>query len=189
MLTFKLNTIRQTFNKQFATSEKSPILASSKSYKNSLAVMPETPKMKIKLITIIGILTLFFSCKNYTIPVESFRKQMTEPGNEKLREVEINNPAHYSHKNIKYEANSIESIIVLDKNGNKVKLENSPKLEMRITRKSGKKYVLLFDTVIVENDTLKGARSRIMKNLTREIPLNDIEHIMIQDSGKVYKYQ
>ena len=121
--------------------------------------------------------------------MESFRDQMTVPGNKKLREVEINNPTPYSYSNIKYDANSVEFIVVIDKKGNKVKLENSPRLEMRITRKSGKKYILLFDTVIVENDTLKGARSRIMQNLRREIPLNDIDKIDIQDSGKVYKYQ
>ena len=134
-------------------------------------------------------LNLLFSCKTYTIPVDSFREQMTVPGSEKLREVEINNPTPYTYKNIKYEANSLKSIVVVDNKGDKVKLENSPKLEMRITRKNGKKNILLFDTVIVENDTLKGARSRLMQNLRREIPLSDIDKIEIQDSGKVYKYQ
>jgi len=145
--------------------------------------------MKSKLISLMGILFLLFSCKTYTIPVDSFRDQMTVPGSEKLRVVEINNPTPYTYKNIRYEANSLKSIVVVDKKGDKVKLENSPKLEMRITRKNGKKNILLFDTVIVENDTLKGARSRLMQNLRREIPLSDIEKIEIQDSGKVYKYQ
>jgi len=36
MLKFKLNTNRQTFNKRFATTEKSPIFKSHKSYTNSL---------------------------------------------------------------------------------------------------------------------------------------------------------
>ncbi len=149
--------------------------------------------MKTKLIPFLGILSLVLSCKNYSIPVESFREQMTKPGSEKLREVEINHPLIYSSssskRNLMYKANNLKSIVVIDKKGNKIKLENSPKLEMRITRKNGKKYILLFDTVIIENDTLKGARSRIMQNLRREIPLSDIEHILIQDSGKVYKYQ
>ncbi|WP_405572821.1 hypothetical protein [Winogradskyella sp. Asnod2-B02-A] len=143
--------------------------------------------MKFKTLIILGFILLLFSCKTYTIPVESFRKQMTESGNEKLRDVEINNPISYW--NLKYQASSVKSIVVVDKNGNNVELENSPKLEMRITRKSGKKYILLFDTVIVENDTLKGARSRMFQNLRREIPLKDVEQIEIQDSGKVYKYQ
>ena len=36
MLTFKLNINRQTFNKNIASAEKSPIFTSHKSYKNSL---------------------------------------------------------------------------------------------------------------------------------------------------------
>lgn len=143
--------------------------------------------MKIKKVLLLGIVLLLFSCKTYTIPVQSFREQMTKPGNEKMRDVEINNPTFYS--NLEYQANSVKSLIVVDKEGNNVEIENSPKLEMRITRKNGKKYILLFDTVVVENDTLKGARSRILQNLRREFPLNDIEKIEIQDSGKVYKYQ
>ena len=145
--------------------------------------------MKTKLLTTLGILTLFLSCKNYTVAVDSFREQMTQPGNNQLREVEINNPMPYTYTNIRYEANAIDSITVMDKKGQPVRIENSPRLEMRVTRKNGKKYILLFDTVIVENDTLKGARSRLLQNLRREIPLNDIEKIQIQDSGKVYKYQ
>ena len=141
------------------------------------------------MLATVGILTLFLSCKNYTVAVDSFREQMTQPGNEKLRKVEINNPMPYTYTNIRYEANSIDSITVIDKKGQPVRIENSPRLEMRITRKNGKKYILLFDTVIVENDTLKGARSRMLQNLRREIALNDIAKIQIQDSGKVYKYQ
>lgn len=118
---------------------------------------------------------------------------MTVSGSEKLKKVEINHPSVYStsssNRNLYYQANTVKSIEVLDKKGNIVSLENSPKLEMRITRKNGKKHILFFDTVIVENDTLKGARSRIMQDLKREIALSDIEKIEIQDSGKVYKYQ
>jgi len=132
---------------------------------------------------------MLFSCKTYTISVDSFQKQMVNAKSENLKEVEINNPSPYMYQNIGYLANGIKSIDVIDKNGNKVALENSPKLEMRITKKDGKTNILLFDTVTVENDTLKGARSRLMQNLRREIPLNDIKKIEIQNSGKVYKYK
>ena len=144
--------------------------------------------MKQKILTI-GIFLLVLSCKTYTVSVDSFRNQMTLNGQEKYREVEIQNPVPFSYTNIKYLATNIKEIIVQDKNGIDVVIQNSPKLEMRITRTNGKKYVLLFDTVLVENDTLKGARSRIFQNLTREIPMDSISEIEIQDSGKVYKYQ
>ena len=143
---------------------------------------------KRKLIILIIFLFLIFSCKTYTISVDSFSEQMKKPDTEKLQEVKINNPIH-TYKNIKYEANSIKFIVVIDKEGNKLKLKNSPKLEMRITRKNGNRNILLFDTVVIENDTLKGARSRLLQNLRKEVPLGDIEKIEIQNSGKAYKYQ
>lgn len=155
--------------------------------KNRFAVTDA--RLKLRLLLFSSILTIFLSCKNYTVAVDSFREQMTQPGNEQLRAVEINNPAPYMYTNIRYEANSIDYITVIDKKGNPVRIENSPRLEMRVTRKDGKRYILLFDTVIVENDTLKGARSRLLQHLRREIPMNDIAKIQIQDSGKVYKYQ
>jgi len=46
MLTFKLNTNIQTFNKNIATAEKSPIFTSHKPYTNSLALMPEKNSAK-----------------------------------------------------------------------------------------------------------------------------------------------
>jgi hypothetical protein len=42
MLTFKLNTNRQTFNKNIALAEKSPIFTSHKLYTNSLATIKDT---------------------------------------------------------------------------------------------------------------------------------------------------
>lgn len=149
--------------------------------------------MKTKLFYLAGILILAVSCKTYTVPVDSFRDQMTVTGSEKLKKVEIDHPVFYtassSGMNLQYEANTISSIEVVDKKGNKVRLQNSPKLEMRISKKDGKKHILYFDTVVVENDTLKGARSRIMQNLRREIAMSDIAKIEIQDSKKAYKYE
>jgi len=143
--------------------------------------------MKQKII-IIGILSLLFSCSSYTISVGSFREQMVHANTENLKEVEINDPTN-SHHNIGYLANGIKSIIVIDKDGKEIILENSPKLEMRITQKSGKKSILYFDTAIIENDTLKGTKSRYFQNLKQEIPMNDIKKIEIQNGGKNFKYQ
>lgn len=148
--------------------------------------------MKAKIIFLAGILSITVSCKTYTVPVESFKNQMTS-GSQNLKMVQINHPVVYStsnsERNLQYQANTIKSIDVFDKKGNIVRLENSPKLEMRITKKDGKKHIVLFDMVIVENDTLKGGRSRILQNLRRNIALSDIEKIEIQDFKKVYKYQ
>jgi RNA:NAD 2'-phosphotransferase (TPT1/KptA family) len=143
--------------------------------------------MKLKSFLILISILLFSSCKTYTISVDSFKNQMSHLGYDDLKEVKINNPTPNMNK-IGYYATNLKSITVIDKKGNEVSLSNSPRLEMRVTRKNGKRYILLFDTVIVENDSIKGLRSKML-GLTREIPLSDITKIEIQDSGKVYKYQ
>ncbi len=48
MLTFKLNTNRQTFNNNIATAEKSPIFTSHKLYTNTLATIKNILTKKLK---------------------------------------------------------------------------------------------------------------------------------------------
>jgi hypothetical protein len=60
---------------------------------------------------------------------------------------------------------------------------------MRVTHSNGKKYHFYFDTVVLENDTLKGGRSRFVQGLTRAIPLDSIVKIEVQDGGKKFDYQ
>jgi len=143
-------------------------------------------KLKSKLIGI-GSLMLILSCKTYTIPTDSFREQMMKAKSRNMTEVEINNPLFF--RNIIYPSNNIGRLIVTDKNGDKIYLDNSPSIEMRVTHHNGKKYHFYFDTVILENDTLKGGRSRFSQNLTREIPMDSIVRIEVQDGGKNFNYQ
>jgi len=148
--------------------------------------------LTIKAPKIIGLLSilLLVSCTTYTIPVRSFKEQMmkVEPGT--MKEVEINNPLLVSNaSNIQYTSNNIERIIVVDKEGKKTYLDNSPSIEMRVTHSNGKKYHFYFDTVVLENDTLKGGRSRFVQGLTRAIPLDSIVKIEVQDGGKKFDYQ
>ncbi|MFK5982372.1 MAG: hypothetical protein QM499_05600 [Flavobacteriaceae bacterium] len=143
-------------------------------------------KIKSKIIGT-GILFLILSCKTYTITTDSFREQMIKAKSEYMTEVEINNPLNW--KNIKYTSNNIDRLIVLDKNGNSIYLNNSPSIEMRVTHRNGKKTIFYFDTVIIENDTLKGGRSRFIQKITKQIPMDSIVRIELQDGGKKYNYQ
>ena len=143
-------------------------------------------RLKSKLIGI-GVLVLIFSCKTYTISTDSFREQMIEAKSRNLSKVHINNPLLYG--NMKYSSNNIDRIIVKDKNGNNTYLNNSPSIEIRVTHVNGKKYHFYFDTVILENDTLKGGRSRFAQNLTQAISMDSIVEIEVQDGGKKFNYQ
>ena len=141
----------------------------------------------MKKLTGIALFFIILSCKTYTIPVDSFKEQMIKAKPRNMKEVEVNNPLFLG--NIKYSSNNINRLIVLDKDGNKMYLDNSPAIEMRVTHSNGKKYTLYFDTVTLENDTLKGGRSRFMQGLKREIPLDSIVKIEVQDGGKNFNYQ
>ena len=132
-------------------------------------------------------LTLILSCKTYTIPVDSFLEQMKKANSENTKDVEINNPLTFGK--IKYSSNNIDRIIVSDKTGLEMDLNNSPALEMRVTHKNGKKFIIYFDTAIIENNILKGGRSRFVQGLNREIPMDSIVKIEIQDGGKKFDNQ
>ena len=99
----------------------------------------------------------------------------------------VSNPLFYD--DISYASNNIDSLIVLDKNGGKVSIPNSPSIEMRITHRNGKKYILYFDTVIIEDDTLKGARSRFIQKLNLHIPMDSIGKVEVHNGRKRFIYK
>ena len=135
-----------------------------------------------------ALLLLMISCKTYTISPESFKEQFVKSGQNKSKEVRTNNPLS-SVFDFKYLANDIKYLNVYDKNGTIFFMQNSPSVEMRVTLKNGKRKYFYFDTVTLENDTLKGGKSRILSGLENKIPFNDIVKIEIQDGGKNYYYK
>ena len=124
-------------------------------------------KKKNKWLTVaIGFMVLTLtSCKTYTIPLESFREQMKNTNAATTKAVTVGNPLAFG--NIAYNANNIDRIIAVDTDGNKIVLNNSGAIEIRVTHKNGKKYLMYFDTVLLENDTLKGGRSRFVQSVKR----------------------
>ena len=59
---------------------------------------------------------------------------------------------------------------------------------MKITLKNRKKKYFYLDTVFLENDTIKGSKSRILA-LENAVPFSEIVKIEVQDGGKKYQYQ
>ncbi len=141
----------------------------------------------MKEIILITLLALFSSCATYVIPLNSFQEQMSNDKIENRKEVKINNPLLLN--NIAYKANNIEYIKVVDKNGNDHSLRNSPSIEMRITQKDGKKTIFYFDTVTLQNRIISGSKSRFVQSIVKDIPIDSITKIEIQDGRKDFKYQ
>jgi len=134
------------------------------------------------LLFVIG-LTLV-SCKTYYIPVDSFKQQLSGPGNSKLKEVTTKDP--WGHT-VTYKTYPIDSIRCVDKNGNPFALKNGPSLEIRFTDNDNNKTIFYFDRIFLERDTVVGMQSRIL-SIKKAIPLNSVKTIEIQDGQKKYSY-
>ncbi len=132
----------------------------------------------------IKFLSNIFSFKTYTISPESLKAQLKDV---KRKDVEINNPFD-NLDSVKYFANNIKKIEVVDKNGKKLRLENSPSLEIRFKLEDKKKFTLYFDTIFIENNILSGDRSRFL-GLKKEIEFDKIVKIEIQDGRKNLSYK
>ncbi len=130
------------------------------------------------------IFTTLSSCKTYNIPVESFKSQISDIDSNQLKMVRTRGPAGDIAE---YPANPIDQIKCVDKDGNEIELQNSPAIEARITTADGKKTILYFDRIYVENDTLIGYRSRFI-GLPKKIALAQIIKIEIQDGQKNFNY-
>lgn len=138
-------------------------------------------------LILIFISWVIHSCTTYNIAPSSFKAQMEGSNSQNQKKVTINNPLGYG--NLSYLANTIDTIVAVDKKGETKSLTNSASMELRITHKNGKKYIMYFDTVILENDTLKGAPSRFLQKLSTQIRFDCITKIEIQDGRKKFGYQ
>ena len=139
-----------------------------------------------KILSLFTIIVLTLSCKTYIISPENFKKQIIESDANNLKEVKVNNPIS-PFSQITYRANSLKYLNVYDDKGSLSFMQNSPSIEMRVTLKNGTRKLFYLDTVTLENDTLKGEKSRIL-GLRSKVPFNDIVKIEVQDGGKNYHY-
>jgi len=136
--------------------------------------------MKLKL-AFFPLLILVISCKTYTITPENFHEQIIIANNFNLERAEINDSL--SSNITSYNAINLDYLTVNDKNGKNFQLPNSPSVEIRITLNNGKRKIFYLDTVTLENDTLKGLKSKIL-GLKNKVPFNNIVKIEVQDGHK-----
>jgi len=141
--------------------------------------------MRLKYSLLFFTLFLVFSCKTYTISPESFKEQLTGIDSKSLVQKPVSIVSPYFVK--KFYSNNIKSIIVIDKQYREIELKNQPSIEMRVTTIDGKRHIMYFDSVYLENDTLYGSKARLISLNYTKIPFNKIVKIEVQDGGKNYK--
>lgn len=142
--------------------------------------------MKTKLF-LFALIAVTISCTTYTVLPTDFKKQVIESNSDIQKDAKVNNPISPFSK-IEYKANSLDYLSVYNKNGSPSSIKNSPAVEMRVTLKNGKRKIFYLDTVTIENDTLKGEKSRIL-HIKDKVAFSDIVKIEVQDGGKKYRYQ
>ena len=124
------------------------------------------------------------SCTTYSIPVNSFKEQFAGMKQSDMKEVMVQGPVG---ERVKYKTFPQDSVDCIDKNGNVIRLEKIPSLEIRFTDSSNKKTVFYFDRMFVTDTFVSGTYSRIL-GLQKTIPLNRIKKIEIQNGRKNYRY-
>lgn len=125
---------------------------------------------------------ILFSCKTYTIPHDSFIDQFSDlEYDESTSKTLFSNPIYYNGFVIK-------KIQVLDKDGKKKVLNNTPSLETRVTLINRKRKKFYFDTMKVINDTIIAHKSRFFSRMIVKIPLEKVYKIEVQEGGKNIEY-
>jgi len=118
-------------------------------------------------------ITILTGCATYSITTKSLVDQLNT-----FQKVETNK-YFQRFSTFEYPSNNLEYIECEDKKGNYVWLYPDKNTEFIFTTKStGKKVKAYFDTVLFNNDTIYGLRSRLLGGL-RIIPVNDIDKISI----------
>jgi hypothetical protein len=143
------------------------------------------PPLNTKLCT--AVLTVLagglLGCGTYTLTKDALVNQLKE--NQSSKEVfqYIPSPASL-FLDPRYESNGIRKVLCLNSKGEKVYLYPGKDTQLEITLKStGDVVKMYFDTVfLVETENkIVGLRSRLIKSMTREVNLNDIDKIEITD--------
>lgn len=121
----------------------------------------------LRNIIALTLIFLFAGCANYIISTQNLVSQ--------LNKNQMNQKNFYLQRYASIPSNNLERIQCEDEDGNKVWLYLDQNSQLIIVKKSdGEKVKAYFDTVILQNDTLYGLRSRIVGGL-KIIPVNDIE--------------
>lgn len=123
------------------------------------------------MLLVMTLVLLFSGCASFTISKESFVNQLKE--NQVVERKYTTASAGTG-----FDANGIEKIKCIDKNGKEVWLYAGKDVSFQITQHPGDKVTLYFDTVYLANDTIFGLKSRLVGG-KRKIPVNAVEKIAI----------
>lgn len=139
----------------------------------------------MRIITMSLLVVLLTSCTTYLIPKSSLVEQLAPIDSTQLVNKNVYGPVAGQYQ---YLANPITTILCEDKNGESRTLTNSPSIEIRVTETNNKKTIFYFDRILIVDGKLVGVRSRFAPFIDKQINLEDIQLIEIQDGKKNFRY-
>jgi hypothetical protein len=128
-----------------------------------------------KLINILVLFAflLISACSTFTLTKQSLIEQLNQ--NQQIG----SDPNFQVLSLVDYPSNNLMRIKCVDDKGKLVWLYPDKNTEFIITKKSdGDRITTYFDTLILQNDTLFGLRSRLIGGL-RKIPVDDIDKVEV----------
>lgn len=125
-------------------------------------------KKSILIVTIL----MMSSCATFTVTKESLASQLQENQN-------ISKERNVSSLGVEYFSNNLKKIKCTNKSGKEVWLYSGKNMNFKITKiTTNENLGMYFDTVILQNDTLYGLKSRILGG-KRKVAVKDIAKIEI----------
>jgi len=127
----------------------------------------------MKKLLFITLLIIATSCSTYTVTKESLLQQLDNSQS-------ISKTKNLASLGTNYYSNHLSQIKCVDKNGNEKNVYPDKNTSFSITNAiTGKSISLYFDTVYIENDSLKGLKSRIIGG-KKSIALKDVSSIAVK---------
>ncbi len=139
----------------------------------------------MRILTMSLLVVLLTSCTTYLIPKSSLIEQLAPIDSTQLVNKKVYGPVVGQYQ---YLANPITTILCEDKNGEPQTLTNSPSIEMRVTETNNMKTIFYFDRILIVDGQLVGVRSRFAPFVDKQIDLENIQLIEIQDGKKNFRY-
>jgi hypothetical protein len=137
-----------------------------------------------RVLSLIFMSALLYSCSTYSIPADSFKNQFAGMKEADMKDVTVQGPLG---EKVIYKTLPQDSVDCINKKGQLIRLEKTPSLEIRFTDANNKKTVFYFDRIYVTDTSVTGTYSRIL-SLNKTISLKEIKKIEIQDGRKNYRY-
>jgi len=141
--------------------------------------------MNSYIIRLILVVVLCAGCTTYELSLNTLEKRFAEIDSSDLVLTRVKGPFGETYSYLRHPGKFIP---LENKEGEVVEVKISPSLEMKVTHDGGQKSYFYFDKVYVTDKYLIGDRSRFMDGFHKEIRIESIEKIEVQDGKKNFKY-